>query len=156
MNCVVDACFYVIWLLYCLIEPENFCWNVFWVIKDWKLGLSIETSVSECSTDKWLWEVGKSIFFSGGKLNVSVDYDRGKCQERVGENGTEIRLTVWILCAKWWKRKKRRKSCAVNRARPCRAWHGPCQCSVSSCWQNFGFCVFCAFSPISVLNWLLM
>ena len=37
---------------------------------------------------------GKSIFLSGGKLNVSVDYDRGKCQERVGENGTEIRLTV--------------------------------------------------------------
>jgi hypothetical protein len=36
----------------------------------------------------------KSIFLSGGKLNVSVDYDRGECQERVGENGTEIRLTV--------------------------------------------------------------
>jgi len=36
-------------------------------------------------------------------LNFFVDYDRAMCQERVGENGIKIRLTVWILCAKWWK-----------------------------------------------------
>jgi len=32
-----------------------------------------------------------------------MDYDRAKCQERVGENGIENGLTVWILRAKWWK-----------------------------------------------------
>jgi len=28
------------------------------------------------------------------EFEFSVGYDRVKCQERVGENGTEIRLTV--------------------------------------------------------------
>jgi len=36
-------------------------------------------------------------------LNFSVHYDRAKYQERIGENDIKIRLTVWILRAKWWK-----------------------------------------------------
>jgi len=38
-------------------------------------------------------------------VDFSVEYDRVKCQERVGENGIEIRLAVWFLRAKWGKRK---------------------------------------------------
>jgi len=76
------------------------------------------------------------------KLEFSVDYDRVKCQERVGENGTEIWLTIWILCAKWWKRKNGkfvlsgehghvytgtgRAYTMFSLARPCVCWHGPC------------------------------
>jgi len=36
----------------------------------------------------------------GCNLKFSVDYDRDKSQERVGENGIENGLTVWILRAK--------------------------------------------------------
>ena len=44
-------------------------------------------------------------------MNFSVDYDRAMCQERVGENVIKIRLTVKILCAKWWKQKNEKKLC---------------------------------------------
>jgi len=79
--------------------------------------------------NKWLWKVLGEWFWDGWNLNFSVDYDRVKCQERVGENGTEIRLTVWILRKKWWKRKKQ-KICVVRRARSCVYRYGPCIHSV--------------------------
>jgi len=50
-----------------------------------------------------MWGSGK-LFWDSWNLNFFwVDYDRVKCQERVGENGIENGLTVWILRAKWWK-----------------------------------------------------
>jgi len=67
-------------------------------------------------------------FWDGSNLTFSVDYDRVKCQERVGKNGTKIRLTVWILCAKWWKRKngkEKKTMLSDEHGRAC-AWHGPC------------------------------
>jgi len=45
-----------------------------------------------------MWGSGK-LFWDSWNLNFSRDYDRAKCQERVGENG----LMVWILRAKWGK-----------------------------------------------------
>jgi len=39
-------------------------------------------------------------FLGGWNLKFSVDYDRAKCQERVGKNGIENGLMVWILRAK--------------------------------------------------------
>jgi len=59
--------------------------------------------------NKWLCEVLENDFWDGWNLNFSVDYDRAMCQERVGENDIKVRLTVWILCAKWWKRKNEEK-----------------------------------------------
>jgi len=53
-------------------------------LRTWKLGFEI---------DFWVVET----------WNFSVDYDRAKCQERVGENDIENGLTVWILRAKTWK-----------------------------------------------------
>jgi len=35
-------------------------------------------------------------------MKFSVDYDRAKCQERVGKNGIENGLTVWILGIGLW------------------------------------------------------
>jgi hypothetical protein len=52
--------------------------------------------------NKWLCEVLEIDFCGGWNLNFSVDYDRAKCQEHVGENGIENGLTVWILRAKTW------------------------------------------------------
>ena len=49
-----------------------------------------------------IWGFGNR-FLGGWNLNFSVHYDRAKCQERIGENDIKIRLTVWILRAKWWK-----------------------------------------------------
>jgi len=45
----------------------------------------------------------RNRFLCGWNLNFSVDYVRAKCQERIGENGIKIRLTVWILRTKWWR-----------------------------------------------------
>ena len=70
----------------------------------WRLGFSLGKSVSECFTNKCLCEVWEIDFWEV-ETWISVDYDRGKCQERVGENGTEIHLTVWFLREKWWNRK---------------------------------------------------
>jgi len=39
-------------------------------------------------------------------LNSSVEYDRAKCEERIGENSIENGLTDWILRAKWWNDEK--------------------------------------------------
>ena len=76
--------------------------------------------------NNWLCEVLENDFWNGWNLNFSVDYDRVKCQERVGENGIKIRLTVWILCAKWWKRKIGKIAVlSVEHGRAC-AYHGPC------------------------------
>jgi len=50
----------------------------------------------------FMWGSGK-LFWDSWNLNFLIDYDRAKCQERVGQNGIENRLTVWILRAKWWK-----------------------------------------------------
>jgi len=54
--------------------------------------------------EEWvfMWGSGK-LFWDSWNLNFLIDYDREKCQERVGENGIENGLTVWILSAKWWK-----------------------------------------------------
>jgi len=54
--------------------------------------------------EEWvfMWGSGK-LFWNSWNLNFSVDYDRAKCQERVGENDIENGLTVWILRAKWLK-----------------------------------------------------
>jgi len=78
-----------------------------------KTGFSCENQCLSVFANKWLWKVLGKWFWDGGNLNFSVEYDRVKCQERVGENDTEIRLMVWILCAKWWKRKngKKKKLC---------------------------------------------
>ena len=58
------------------------------------MGFSLGKSVFECFTNKCLCEVWE-IDFGRWKLEFfSVDYDRGKCQKRVGENDTKIRLTV--------------------------------------------------------------
>jgi len=40
------------------------------------------------------------LFWDGINVNFSVESDIAKCKERIGENETEIGLTVWILCAK--------------------------------------------------------
>ena len=98
-------------------------------------------------------------------MNFSVDYDRAKCQERVGENDTKIWLTVWILRAKWWKRKNQ-KICAIRWARPgvCMgrtvrellsilAWL--CVCMARPCvLSGLRFLRFLCISPFSILNWL--
>jgi len=81
-------------------------------------------------------------------VDFSVEYDRVKCQEHVGENGTEIRLTAWFLRAKWWKRKNGKSVLSDEHDRVCFG-------TGCACWQDFGFCVFCAFSLIFVLNWPL-
>ena len=60
--------------------------------------------------NKWLCEVLENDFWDGWNLNFSVDYDRAMCQERVGENDIKVRLTVWILCAKWVKKHKKRET----------------------------------------------
>jgi len=70
-----------------------------------KMGFSCENRCLSVFANNWLWKVLRKLFWDGWNLNFSTDYDRVKCQECVGENGTEIRLTVWILHAKWWKRK---------------------------------------------------
>jgi len=44
--------------------------------------------------NKWLCEVLENDFWGWLKLEFFVDYDRAMCQERVGENGFKIRLTV--------------------------------------------------------------
>ena len=82
--------------------------------------------------NKWLCEVLENDFWDGWNLNFSVDYDRAMCQERVGENDIKIRLTVRILCAKWWKRKN---SCAVSRARPC-VWMAQAVCTLCPFWHG--------------------
>jgi len=50
----------------------------------------------------FMWGSGK-LFWNSWNLKSLIDYDRAKCQERVGENGIENGLTDWILRAKWWK-----------------------------------------------------
>jgi len=45
----------------------------------------------------------RKLFWDSWNLKSLIDYDRAKCQERVGENDIENGLTVWILRAKWWK-----------------------------------------------------
>jgi len=137
------------------------CWLSFWCCwMNWtKTGFSCENQRLSVFANKWLWKVLGKWFWVCWNLNFTVDYDRVKCQECVGENGTEIRLMVWILRAKWWKRKKR-KIGAIRRARPCVYRHGPCVHSVfvgtgHACCQDFISCVFRAFSPIFVLNWPL-
>jgi hypothetical protein len=149
----------------------NFCFHVVVVLVESfgrKRVFRVKCRCLSVFANKWLCEVWEKWFWDGWNLNFSVDYDRAKCQEPVGENGIEIRLTVWILCAKWWKRKNEEK--AVLSIEHGRAVHGtgranflyllarPCPCVARAvpCWQNFGFCVFCAFSPISALNWPLV
>jgi len=39
------------------------------------------------------------LFWDGRNMNFSVESDRAKRNERVGENDIENGLTVWILCA---------------------------------------------------------
>jgi len=141
------------------------CVCISWVVLE-KTGFSCKNRCLSVFANKWLRKVLGKWFWDGWNLNFSVGYDRVKCHERVGENGTEIRLTVWFLRAKWWKRKKW-KICGVRRAQPCVYRHEPCLHSVflghgrvyvgtgRACWQDFGFCVFRAFSPIFVLNWPL-
>jgi len=58
-------------------------------------------------------------------LNFSVEYDRAKCQERVGENGIKNQLTVWILRVKWLMTKNRISRLSVTHDRA-PYWNGPC------------------------------
>ena len=114
--------------------------------------------------NKWLCEVLENEIRDGWNLNFSVDYDRAMCQERLGENDIKIRLTVWILCAKWWKRKNGKiVVLSVEHGRAC-AWHGPCVHSAlfgtavrvhgtgRACCQDFGFVFFVLFHPF--LFWI--
>jgi len=82
-------------------------------------------------------------------LNFSVECDRTKCKERVGKNGIENGLKVWILCAKQWKWKIE-NIYAVRRARPCSLHALPCVLS------ELQFLCFWAFFTFSVLNWCLV
>ena len=43
------------------------------------------------------------LLIQRGRLHFYVHYDRAKCQEHIDENDIKIRLTIWILRAKWWK-----------------------------------------------------
>ena len=74
-----------------------------------KKGLRVRSRCLIFFANKWLCVVLENDFWDGWNLNFSVDYDRAKCQKRVGENGIKIRLTVWILCVKWWRRKNGKK-----------------------------------------------
>ena len=92
-----------------------------------KTGFSCEMSMfKRFFTNKWLCEVLENDFWDGWNLNFSIDYDRAKRQKRVGENDIKIRLTVWILCAKWWKRKSGKKAVLSVEHGRARAGHGPC------------------------------
>jgi len=68
-----------------------------------KTGVLCEKSIVN-RFEEWvfMWGSGK-LFWDIWNLNFLVDYDITKCQERVGENGIENGLTVWILRTKWWK-----------------------------------------------------
>jgi len=68
-------------------------------------GVSCENSIVN-RFEKWVFVWGSGKWFRGGQnLNFSVHYDRAKCQERLGKNGIEKRLTVWFLCVKTWRLK---------------------------------------------------
>jgi len=94
------------------------------------------------------------------KHEFFVECDRAKRHEYIGKNGIENRLTVWILCAKRWKWKIGKYGLFGEHGRaPYR--HGPCvwldiELHDRTCCHDFGFCVFCVFSPFYVLNWLLV
>jgi len=75
-------------------------------------------------------------------MNFYVECDRAKCKERVGENGIEIGLTVWILHAKWWNEKIGKYVLSDE--------HGPCvwldiELHDRACCQNFFFAFLSLF-----------
>ena len=133
------------------------CWGCVSRVVWEKTGFSCEISIFKRFLNKWLCEVFENDFWDGWNLNFSVDYDRAKCQEHVGENGIKIRLTVWILCAKWWKQKNEEKVVLSDEHGRACAWHGPCVHSAffgtavgvhdtgRACCQDFGFRVFLCF-----------
>ena len=91
-----------------------------------KTGLRVRSWCLSVFANKWVCEVLENNFWDGWNLNFSIYYDRAKCEEHVGENGIEIRLTVWILCAKWWKWKNEKKAVLLDEHGRACAWHGPC------------------------------
>ena len=112
------------------------------------------------------WE---NDFWDGWNFNLSVDYERAMCQERVGENGLNF-MPEMVKTER--RKKKRRRNCVVRRARP-RTYSlfffarscvytlpilaRSCAFTARSCvLSGLRFRVFCAFSPISVLNWPLV
>ena len=101
--------------------------------------------------NKRLCEVLENDFWDGWGVNLSVDYDRTKCQESVGENDTKIRLTVWILCAKWWKRKNGKKVVLPDEHGRACAWHGPCVHSAF-----FFLARLCVLSGLRFLHFLCL
>jgi len=79
-------------------------------------GFRVRSRCVSVFANERLCEVLENAFWDGWNLNFSVDYDRAKCQERVGENGIEIRLTVY---ARNGENGKTKKSCYVRWARTC-------------------------------------
>jgi hypothetical protein len=119
------SCWLSFWCCWMNLTWYNFCFHVVVVLVESfgrKRVFRVRCRCLSVFANKWLCEVWEKWFWDGWNLNFSVDYDRAKCQEHVGENGIEIRLTVWILCAKWWKRKNEEK--AVLSIEHGRAVHG--------------------------------
>jgi len=103
-----------------------------------KMGFSCENRCLSVSANKWLWKVLEKWFWDGWNLNFSVGYDRVKCQERVGENDTEM-----------VKAEKTENLCCQTSTAVCmlaRAVHAD---------RTSVFSFFVLFLPISVLNWPL-
>ena len=59
-------------------------------------------TISKSTQNLWLWNTVRlwNTVLGRMKLGFSIEYDRAKRHERIGKNGIENRLTVWILCAK--------------------------------------------------------
>ena len=153
------------------IEPSRIlfscCGCVSWVVWE-KTGVLCENSIVN-HFENWVfvWGSGK-LFWDSWNLNFSVDYDRAKCQERVGENGNENGLTVWILSAKWWKTHFLKSwFLDLMLSKLCRDFCSRdtillAECSVVSghkivtrfWWTRFF--IFHYFTPFSVLNWPLV
>ena len=89
-------------------SPQNSCINDVQVVETSQVEFPIKFGIwvdeiqvfcVECHclsvfANKWLCEVLENDFWGWLKLEFFVDYDRAMCQERVGENGFKIRLTV--------------------------------------------------------------
>jgi len=70
-----------------------------------KTRISYDKSTFKRFWNKMIMRGFGNMFWVGWNLNFSVEYDRAKCQEHVGENRIENRLTVWIYArnGEGWK-----------------------------------------------------